>query len=129
MHFFKLLLFVFILSTLSAFSQESMQKETIVKKLEGVIVTYSEINGGADYVFNVNNTSGNTVELEWDVKVFFTESDSKELHKSVVVEPQNKTKIYTLRNLNEQKGQLAQAINTRKIKKIEVHNLKFKGLH
>lgn len=128
MYHSRLIIIVLLFSFFYSFSQETNQKEVLVKKIEGVMVTYSSVNEDSDYVFNINNESGNAVQLTWDVKIFYSEIDSKEIHKTVKVDPHSKKRVYSLDSPKAQKTLNLEPSTLKKIIRIEVHNFDFKGL-
>ncbi len=119
---------VFVFSFLFSFSQELQKNETLVKRLEGVSFSYSKLNDGSDYVFTINNTSGNAVKLVWDVKIFYTELNSEEIHKLQVVSPGDVAKVNATEGLVLQEKNQNQYSSKKRIKRMEVHNVEFTGL-
>jgi len=124
----RLITVLFLFIVLTSFSQEKANKEVLVKNIESVKILYSITNNNTDCVFSINNNSGNTIKFTWDVKVFFSEFDSKEIHKEVIVEPGDRVKISSLNGLTTNDESNLQMKGKKTISQIEVHNVDFKGL-
>ena len=122
----RILIIILFFSFLSTFSQEINKNSTIIKQLEGVTVSYT--NSGSDCIFHINNRSGNPVKLSWDTKVFYSETDSKEIHKEYIIPPYTNEKKSLLRasNVGNNLGFAKGANGT--ITRIEIHNFDFKGV-
>ncbi len=128
MKFSTFIIIVLVLSFSTSFSQELQKNETLVKQLEGVSFSYSKLNDNSDYIFKINNTSGNAVKLEWDVKLFYSETNSIELHKVQITEPGDASKVSAVGKTLGKSNNQSQYSSRKGIKRIEIHNVKFTGL-
>ena len=119
-----ILLFTFSYS----FSQESERKSTIMKQIEGITVSYEKVNHKSDYIFHIDNQSGNSAILSWDAKIYYSETDSKEIHKeytSIAFTKVDKSLLEESKaNYNNKT-----TIQGKPILKLEIHNFKFKSAH
>ena len=118
-----LLIFIFSYS----FSQEANKKSTLIKKIEGITISYVKINNGSDYIFHINNESGNTAIISWDVKIYYSETNSKEIHKEYKSLAFSKEERPLLQISKTDNNKSLFLKSNKKIERIEIHNFEFKA--
>jgi hypothetical protein len=116
------IIFALLIISQLLFSQN--QKMTLVQNTEGVAVSYY-IYEKSDCFFYIDNSSNNAVQIEFDVKIFFSNNESKEIHKKIQVNPLSKKKESAIK---AKKKPLALTQSSPIIQKVEVHNVKFSGI-
>ncbi|MBN2668437.1 MAG: hypothetical protein JXR60_04330 [Bacteroidales bacterium] len=122
---YRLLLFIVLLSfTFSLSAQSKIVKEVVVKQIEGTQVVYSFNENNSDVVFRVNNSSLNAMEISWDVKVFYSETESVMIHKTAFIDAKENKQITISRELSSDEL----ASKKKRIQSIEVHNFTYKGI-
>ena len=128
MTYSRILIISLFFSFLTASSQEISEKNTLIKQLEGIKVSYSKVDGGKDYMFHFVNKSANAAMVSWDVKIFYSETDSKEIHKIYKVPAHSKKNKALLGNSNISEEVQLLKTTSQPIIRIEIHNFDFKGI-
>ena len=128
MKYSRIITFIFLFIFTFSFSQNIGKKSTLIKEIEGITISYEKINNNSDCIFHIDNQSGNSAILSWDIKIYYSETDSKEIHKEYESSAFTKEDKSLFADSKSNTKNTQTSIIDRAIVKIEIHNFEFKSV-